>query len=73
LLKLYSTIGVRGGLEALLPAAEAKIGDKIAVTWATAPMLVKRLQAGETADVMILNAAGMETVTNSPVPASGSR
>jgi molybdate transport system substrate-binding protein len=64
-LKLFSTIGVRGGLEALLPAAEAKIGDRIAVTWATAPMLVKRLQAGETADVMILNAAGMETVTAS--------
>jgi len=64
-LKLYSTIGVRGAVEALLPAAEAKIGGKVDVTWATAPMLVKRLQAGETADVMILNAAGMETVTAS--------
>jgi molybdate transport system substrate-binding protein len=68
-IKLYSTIGVRGAVEALLPAAEAKVGDKVAVkidvTWATAPMLVKRLQAGETADIMILNAAGMETVTAS--------
>ena len=32
------------------------------MTWATAPALVKRLQAGERADVLILNRAGMDTM-----------
>lgn len=61
--KLFSTIGVQGGMQQLLPACEAKIGDKIEVAFATAPMLVKRLEAGETPDVVILNAAGMEAMT----------
>jgi molybdate transport system substrate-binding protein len=62
-IKLFSTIGVQSGVQGLLPACEARIGDKIEVVFATAPMLVKRLQAGETADVMILNAAGTDAMT----------
>jgi molybdate transport system substrate-binding protein len=33
------------------------------VTWNTAPALVKRLQGGETADLLILNRAGIDTMT----------
>ena len=35
---------------------------RLGITWNTAPVLVKRLQGGETADVLILNRAGMDTM-----------
>ena len=36
---------------------------RLDTTWNTAPVLVKRLQGGETADVLILNRAGIDTMT----------
>jgi molybdate transport system substrate-binding protein len=62
-LKVYSTIGVQGAVEALVPQFEKTSGHRLLMTWATAPMLVKRLQGGETADVMILNLAGVDTMS----------
>ncbi len=62
-LKLFSNIAVQSALEALLPRFEAENGCRLAVTWNTAPALVKRLQAGETADVLFLNRAGIDTLT----------
>ena len=61
-LKVCSTIAVRSALEVLAPQFEETNGLRLAVTWATAPMLVKRLQSGETADVLILNRAGIDTM-----------
>jgi molybdate transport system substrate-binding protein len=63
-LKLASTIGVQGAVGSLLPKFEAASGTKVEVVWATAPMLVKRLQEGEAVDVLILNEAGMKTMTS---------
>jgi molybdate transport system substrate-binding protein len=71
-LKVYSTIGVQGAVEALVPQFEKASGHKLVMTWATAPMLVKRLQGGETADVMILNSAGIDTMTKEGRIAPGS-
>src|SRR5882757_6191307 len=62
-LKVYSTIGVQGAIEALVPQFEQASGHRLLITWATAPMLVRRLQGGETTDVMILNSAGIDTMT----------
>ncbi len=62
-LKLFSNIAVQSALEALLPRFEAENGCRLAVTWNTAPALVKRLQAGETADVLFLNRAGIDILT----------
>lgn len=61
-LKVFSTIAVQGALEALVPQFEKDNGCRLAITWNTAPVLVKRLQSGETADVLILNRAGMDTM-----------
>ena len=61
-LTVFSTIGVQGAMEELVPQFERTSGNKVLVTWATAPMLVKRIQSGETADVMILNLAGISTM-----------
>jgi molybdate transport system substrate-binding protein len=61
-MKVYCTIGMQAAIEQLLPRLETASGCTLAFTWATAPMLVRRLQAGERADVMILNRAGIETM-----------
>jgi molybdate transport system substrate-binding protein len=62
-LKVFSTIAMQSALEALVPRFEAESGCRLAIAWNTAPALVKRLQGGETADVLILNRAGIDTMT----------
>jgi molybdate transport system substrate-binding protein len=60
--KVFSTIAVQSALEALVPQFETANGCRLDITWNTAPALVKRLQGGETADVLILNRAGMDAM-----------
>ena len=62
-LRVFSTIAVQPALEELAPQFEAANGVRLHVTWNTAPVLVKRLQGGETADVLILNRAGIDKMT----------
>lgn len=62
-LKVYSSIAVQAVVEELTPQFERANGVRLAMTWGTAPMLIKRLQAGETADVLVLNRAGMDAMT----------
>ena len=71
-LKVYSTIGVRSAAEELLAQFEKSSGHKLAITWGTAPMLVKRIEDGETADVLILSRAGMDTLIKQGKMAPGS-
>lgn len=61
-LKVFSTIGVQAALEELTPKFEKATGHKLTVTWATAAVLVKRIQAGETADVMVLTKQGLDAL-----------
>ena len=62
-LKVYSTIGVRSAAEDLFGQFEKASGHKLAITWGTAPMLVKRIEGGETADVLILSRAGLDALS----------
>ncbi len=62
-LKIYSTIGVRSAAEGLFAQFETSNGHKLAVTWGTAPMLVKRIEGGETADLLILSRAGIDSLS----------
>lgn len=61
-LKIFSTIAVQSALEALAPQFEAASGFRLRITWNTAQVLVKRLQGGETADMLLLNRAGIDTM-----------
>jgi len=61
--KVFSTIGVQGALEELAPKFEQASGHKLNITWATAAILVKRVQAGETADLMVLTRQGLDALT----------
>jgi len=71
-LKIFSTIAVQSTLEALAPQFEAESGFRLRITWNTAPVLVKRLQAGETADVLLLNRAGIDAMIREGRILSGS-
>jgi molybdate transport system substrate-binding protein len=71
-LKVYSTIGVRSAAEALLAPFEKTTGHKLAMTWGTAPMLVKRIEGGESADVVILSRAGIDALVQQGKVAPGS-
>ncbi|HYD07973.1 MAG TPA: substrate-binding domain-containing protein [Reyranella sp.] len=59
-MKIFGSMAVQPVVEALLPAFTAATGIRPAIEWNTAPALVKRLQAGETADLVILNRATMD-------------
>lgn len=61
-LEVFSTIAVQSALEVLVPRFEAENGTRLDIAWNTAPALVKRLQGGETADVLLLNRAGIDTM-----------
>jgi molybdate transport system substrate-binding protein len=57
--KVFSSIAVQPAVETLLPAYK---GARPEFVWNTAPALINRLQAGETADLLILNRAGMDAM-----------
>ncbi len=62
-LKVYSTIAVRGAVEELAPQFERASGNKLVFTWSTAALLLKRIEAGETPDVVILTRTSVDTLT----------
>jgi molybdate transport system substrate-binding protein len=71
-LKVFSTIGVQAALEEMVPQFEKGSGDKVSITWATAAILVKRVQAGESADLYILTKQSLDALTKQTKVAPGS-
>src|SRR5262249_24500010 len=61
--KVFSTIGVQAALEELAPKFQQALGNKLNITWATAAILVNRVQAGETADLMVLTKQSLDALT----------
>jgi molybdate transport system substrate-binding protein len=70
-LVVFSTIGVRSAAEQLFAQFD-KASHTLAVTWGTAPMLVKRIEDGDTADVVVLSHAGIEALQKQGKIAAGS-
>jgi molybdate transport system substrate-binding protein len=70
-LVVFSTIGVRSAAEQLFAQFD-KVSHKLAVTWGTAPMLVKRIEDGDTADVVVLSRAGIDALQKQGKIAPGS-
>jgi molybdate transport system substrate-binding protein len=71
-LTVYSSIGMRSAAEQLFRIFEKENSCPLAVTWGTAPMLVARIEAGETADVLILSRAGIDALRKQGKIAAGS-
>ncbi len=61
-IKVFSTVGVKSVLEDLVPKFEKATGHKLAITWSTASLLAKRVQAGEQADALALIKGDVETL-----------
>src|SRR5580700_4771529 len=61
-LVVFSTIGVRSAAEPLFTQFDKTSGHKLVVTWGTAPMLVKRLESGDSADVVVLSRASIDAL-----------
>jgi len=59
-LKVLSASGIQAVMEDLGPKFEHATGHKLAITFANAGTTVKRIQAGETADVVITAQPGIE-------------
>ena len=71
-LKVFCTIAVRGAVSELLPGLERALGHQMDVTWGTAPMLVQRVEGGESADVLVLSQAGIKSLGKAGKVVSGS-
>jgi len=60
-LKVLSAIGIQAVMEDLGPKFERATGHKLAITFANAGTTLKRIQDGETADVVITSQPGIES------------
>src|SRR5215475_10253511 len=70
-IKVFSTIGVQSALEELVPQFEKASGHKPNISWATAAILVKRVQAGEGADLMVLTKQSLDALTKDNKASAG--
>jgi molybdate transport system substrate-binding protein len=61
-IKVFSTVGLKSVLEELIPKFEKATGHTLNLTWSTAALLAKRVQAGEQADALILIKGNVETL-----------
>lgn len=61
-LRIFSTIGMQSALEVLTPKFEATTGNRLQFTWGTAAVLVKRVQDGQAADLLILTRQGLDAL-----------
>jgi molybdate transport system substrate-binding protein len=71
-IKVFSTIGVQAALEELAPKFEKASGNKLTITWGTAAVLVKKVQAGESADLLVLTKQGLDELLKGNKVAPGS-
>ena len=67
-LAIYSTIGVRSAAEELFRKFEKEQACRLTVTWGTAPMLVARIDSGES----VLSRASIDTLAKQGKIAPGS-
>jgi molybdate transport system substrate-binding protein len=72
-IKVLSAIGMRQAMEDLGPKFERATGHKLAVTFAVGGVIVKRVQDGETADVVMLPRPGIESLAKDGKLMAGSQ
>ncbi|MBL6455304.1 substrate-binding domain-containing protein [Belnapia sp. T6] len=72
-LRIFSTLAVMGLLREVLPGLEAGLGGPIAPEFAPTAALLRRIEAGETADLAILTAEAVEALMAEGTLRPGSR
>jgi molybdate transport system substrate-binding protein len=71
-LKVMSTVAMSATLDELKPKFEAATGNKVTIVYSVIADLRKRIQEGETADVMILSRAALDDLQGQGKVVSGS-
>lgn len=61
-IRTFSSIGVQAALEELATKFEKATGTKLVITWGTGAGLAKRVQEGESADLLVLTRQGVDTL-----------
>lgn len=72
-MKVLCTNGLKTVMLDLAPAFERTCGTKLAITWGSAAGLVKELEAGAAADLVILTAEAIDDLINRGKVVAGSR
>ena len=72
-LKVLSAIGMRLVMEDLGPKFEQATGDKLAISFAASGVIAKRVQDGETTDVVMLSRPALERLTKDGKLVAGSK
>jgi molybdate transport system substrate-binding protein len=70
-LTVLSALGMQGVMEDLGPKFEHATGHKLAISFATLGEAVKRVQAGETADVVVIPRQGIDSLVKDGKTAPG--
>ena len=70
--KVMSTVALTPTLDELTPKYEGSSGNKLIVVYSTIAELKKRIEAGETADVMILSRPVLDSLQTQGKVAQGS-
>jgi molybdate transport system substrate-binding protein len=72
-LKVLSAIGMKEAMEDLGPKFERKTGHKLNITFGIGGVIVKRIQNGETGDLVILPRPGIDSLTKDGKLVNGSQ
>jgi molybdate transport system substrate-binding protein len=72
-IKLLASAAIRDAYLELLPQFEKTSGNKVTAEWAGTPDILKRIAAGEAADVVILSNSGTEELIRQGKLVPGSR
>jgi molybdate transport system substrate-binding protein len=70
-IKLLSALGMKDVIDDLAPKFESASGHKLAITYGTLGGLVKLVQGGETADIVIIPQQGIDTLVKDGKAAAG--
>jgi molybdate transport system substrate-binding protein len=72
-IKLLASAALKGAYLELLPQFEKESGHKVTVTWAGTPDILKRVAAGEAADLVISGSSGTDELIKQGKLVAGSR
>jgi len=70
-LKVLSALSIQGIIDEIAPQFERASGHKLVISYGALGVVMKRIQNGETADVVILPRQGIDTLVNEGKAAAG--
>ena len=72
-MKIISTLGVEGVLDEILPRYEQQSNTRIEVSWDPTVLMLRRIAAGERADLVLATSVGIDELMADGIVVAGSR